>query len=119
MGTLPPEQGTQTANQLDSSLLEYCTDLFTSLNPSQQLEVLSQLFSQISNTCVPPDYLELASNAIRENVRSNVIYPLAKCLGTNRSGGFDSLSPVKRMSMGLIEYVNFFTSDSLIEVCYP
>ena len=100
------EQGTQTAHQSDTSLLEYCMDLFTSLNPSQQLEVLSQLFIQVSNTPVPSDFLELASNAmchLRESNWSNIIYLLANCLGTKRSGGFDSLLPVKRMPMGLID----------------
>ena len=39
---------------------------------------------------------------------SNVIYLLAKSLGTLRPGRSDSLLPAKRMPMGLIEYcVNF------------
>ncbi len=108
-------------HQIESSLLEYCTDIFTSLNPNQQLEVLSQLFSQVSNIPVQSDFLELANNAmchLKDNNRSNIIYLLAKCVGTKRSNGLNSLLPVKRMPMELIEYVvNFFTSSSLTEVC--
>ena len=41
--------------------------------------------------------------------RSNVLYNLAKALGTMRDDQTDSLLPVKRMPMGLIEHcVNFF-----------
>ena len=42
-----------------------------------------------------------------------LIYLLAKSLGTSRPDGSDSLLPVSRTPMGLLEYmVNFFTASS-------
>jgi len=49
--------------------------------------------------------------------RSNVIYLLAKSLGTLRPDNSDSLFPAKRMSMGLIEHcVNFFNAPTVQQV---
>ena len=49
--------------------------------------------------------------------RSNVIYLLAKALGTMRPDQSDSLLPAKRMPMGLIEYsAKFFTASSTRQV---
>jgi hypothetical protein len=51
--------------------------------------------------------------------RSNVLYLLAKALGTTRPDGSDSLLPISRMPMGLLEYmVNFFTASSIQQVQY-
>jgi len=51
--------------------------------------------------------------------RSNLIYLLAKSLGTVRSDNSDFLLPAKRMPMGLIEYcVNFFNTRGMIEHKY-
>ena len=70
---------------------------------------------------VPKDFLNVTVEGIRHlnrNGRSNVIYLLAKALGTMRSDGSDSLLPTKRMPMGLIEHiVNFFTVDAINKVC--
>ena len=61
---------------------------------------------------VPEDFLILAAKAmsqLKKNKRSNIIYNLAKGLGTPRLHGNDSMFPTKRMPMGLVEYViNFF-----------
>ena len=92
-----------------------------SLEPSEQLNVLVELFSlfmrQTSSAKVPPaDFVELAVKGMERSYgagRSNVIYLLAKALGTVRPDGSDSLLPVSRMPMGLLEYiVNFFTASS-------
>ena len=49
--------------------------------------------------------------------RSNVIYNLAKELGTMRNNQTDSCFPVNKMSMGLIEYTcNFFVSETLEQI---
>ena len=57
-------------------------------------------------------------NHLKQCSRSNVIYLLAKSLGTIRPDGSDSLLPAKRMPMGLIEYcVNFFNANTVQQVC--
>lgn len=96
-----------------------------SLGSEEQLSMLSELFSlcmrQTSSARVPPaDFIELAVKGMecthRAN-RSNVIYLLSKALGTTRPDGSDSLLPVTRMPMGLLEYmVNFFTASSTNQV---
>lgn len=102
-----------------------CAAALNSLLPPQQLSVLSQLFVDYIHlhACsrVPEDFLNVTVEGIRHlsrNGRSNVIYLLAKALGTMRSDGLDSLLPTKRMPMGLIEHiVNFFTVDAINKVC--
>ena len=64
---------------------------------------------------VPSDYLSLSIKAMRNLKaagRLNVVYGLAKALGTKRDDQSDTLLPCKRMPMGLIEFcVQFFTSS--------
>ena len=97
-----------------SVVLKVCQQTLDSLQPNQQLQILSQLFSLISQMSVPSDFLELANHGmhhLKEHGRSNLIYQLARCVGTMRADGSDSLLPVKRMPTGLIEYaVNFFNA---------
>ena len=72
--------------------------------------------SQHYNLALPADYLQLSLNAMKhlENVgHCNVLFELAKGLGTMRLDGHDSLFPTSRMPMGLLHYmVYFFTNDS-------
>lgn len=90
----------------------------------QSLESLSQTFGEYvksnTNCSVPGDFLVLAIKAmehLKATGRCNVIYKLAKGLGTMRPDGSDSLFPATRMPMGLIEYnVNFFTSSAINQV---
>ncbi len=50
--------------------------------------------------------------------RSNVLYNLAKGVGTNRMDESESIFPVTRMPMGLVEYTtNFFVAYDLNVVC--
>ena len=104
-----------------SMVLEVCTQTLDSLQPSQQLSILSQLFGLIKQMSVPSDFLELVNHGmhhLKEHGRSNLIYQLAKCVGTMRADGSDSLLPVKRMPTGLIEYVvNFFNAQVGTKVC--
>ena len=103
----------------------HCNNALVNLTLEQQFKVLSKLFSSLlqkDSKCVVPDnFLELAANGmgyLHKCDRSNVIYLLSQALGTMRSDQSDSLLPVKRMPMGLIEYtVNFFTADHINEVC--
>ena len=69
---------------------------------------------------MPLDFLELVAGGVQhlhEARRSNVIYSLAKAVGTMRKDGSDSLLPARRMPMGLMEYaVTFFTVSSIQKV---
>ena len=54
---------------------------------------------------------------LKECSHSNVIYLLAKSLGTARPDGSDSILPAKRIAMGLIEYcVNFYNAATVQQV---
>lgn len=75
---------------------------------------------------VPDDFLVYCSQAFQqlsEVQRSNVLYSLAKGIGTMRTGRSESLFPVTRMPMGLLEFmVNFFVANdsrsvSLFHLC--
>ena len=69
---------------------------------------------------MPDDFLELsvsAMNQTRSSGWSNVLYSLAKGLGTERPDGSDSCFPSRRMPMGLIEYAcNFFAQTDINKV---
>ena len=98
-----------------------CKENLRSLKQTEQLEALSQLFSDFGQVVIPPDFLELTRNAVcnlKEEGRANLVYKLARCLGTKREDGSDTLLPVKRMPTGLIEYiVSFFNAENLQKVC--
>ena len=69
---------------------------------------------------VPADFVTFAAVAmerLKQCGRSNVIYNLAKELGTMRNNQSDSCFPVNRMPMGLIEHTcNFFVSETLEQI---
>ena len=104
---------------------------FASMDPVEQLNLLSDMFTlylqQHTHIQIPPsDFICLAIQGmerLRKAGRKNVIYLMAKALGTARPDGSDSLLPTSRMPMGLVEHiVNFFTATSLQQVgqhhCY-
>lgn len=104
---------------------ESCWEHLEILSCDEKCAVLSNLFGMIMmrNTnagCIPSDFLQLCLHGmahLKQCDRTNVIYLLAKALGTMRSDLSDSLLPAKRMPMGLIEYnVQFFTSPSANQV---
>lgn len=69
---------------------------------------------------VRDDFVILAAKAmlqLKNSGRSNVLYNLAKAIGTIREDGSDSRLPMKRMPMGLIEYIaSVFVADNLQSV---
>ena len=89
-----------------------------------RLAALSHEFSDICkqhfNVDVPTDFLVLSLSAMDNlagNDRSNVLYSLAKGIGTIREDESDSLFPVKRMPLGMVEYAaNFFSHDTINQV---
>lgn len=101
-----------------------CWKSIETLPPDQQCEVLSSLFDtfiQKSTTLRSvPNFIQFSVNGmnhLKQCSRSNVIYSLAKSLGTLRPDESDSLLPAKRMPMGLIEYcVNFFNANRVQQV---
>ena len=100
--------------------------LIKALPVHQQKAVLSNLFDlfvQASTTLAfVPNFIEFTVNGmthLKACGRSNVIYLLAKSLGTLRPDGSDSLLPARRMPMGLIEYcINFFNATSVQQVSH-
>ena len=94
-----------------------CQLVFQSLESSQQLEFLSKAFTTFLeqnssiNTIPPTDFLQLVVQGMEQLCiagRTNVIYSLAKGLGTIREGSTESLLPTGRMPMGMIEdIINF------------
>ena len=88
------------------------------------LEALSFDFSQLCKRDfgleVPNDFLLYATAAmcqLTDSGRSNVLYNLAKGIGSKREDKDDSRFPTKRMPMGLIEYsANFFVAEDINQV---
>lgn len=118
-----PRVRLSTVSNDTQSLLNTFFQLTSELNNEGQLDLLSQLFSHIginSSIIVPDDFLILAYKGMKElqdGNRSNVLYSLAKALGTKRPDGSDSLIPIRRMPMGMIEYCcNFFSATQLEQV---
>ncbi len=98
-------------------LIGKCKENLRSLNQTEQLEALSQMFRDFGQLIIPSDFLELTRKAVhnlKEEGRANLIYMLARCRSTKRVDGSDTLLPVKRMPTGLIEYVvTFFNAENL------
>ena len=69
---------------------------------------------------VPEDFLSLAIKAMSKlkcSGRTNVLYSIAKGIGTPRENGDNSRLPTKRMPMGMIEYVaNFVVASTIQEI---
>lgn len=95
--------------------------LLLSLIPeSEQADTLCKLMQALalkSSLNVPDGYIShslAAMQRLQHAGRSNILSRLAKALGATRPDGIESLMPVHRMPVGLIEYaVNFFTSNSV------
>ena len=122
-----PDDSPDGSPQLNQSQVEAtCWEQLQLLPTKQQCAVLSQMFVMFlkQNTSirkVPSDFLELTVQGmihLQTCGRSNIIYLLAKALGTMRPDQSDSLLPAKRMPMGLVEYIiMFFNAKSTPQVC--
>ena len=110
---------TQTA-----SMTEVVREWLKHLSEHDQLKTISELFQSYvliyHSIRIPSDFLELSSQAmaqLKSHKRSNVLYKLAKSMGTLRPGVDDSCFPMDRMPMGLVEYIaDFFVSDEVRKV---
>jgi len=111
---------TQT-NSVEVSLVEYALN---QLPTESQLLALSKLFSAYLSDhfllTVLNDFLKNAASAMLRlsgGGRTNVLYNLAKGIGTMRPDQSDSHFSIKRMPLGLVEYVaNFFAAENLQQV---
>ena len=98
--------------------------LLSTLPESQQPDVVCELMQYLapSSVTVPHDFIGqslVSMQRLQQAGRSNVLAGLAKALGTMRSNDCDSLMPISRMPVGLIEYaVDFFTSKKVYTVLY-
>ena len=129
--------------QTDLSLLHHREDITSSLSAcvtvsssvqteqsgeqlsfDDNIEYLSAVFSQLCEkelgVQIPKDFLVFASSAMLRLAmqnRSNILYNLAKGIGTMRKDGSDSRFPTQRMPIGLVEYTaSFFVADDLNQV---
>ena len=95
--------------------------LLSSLIPErEQADAICKLMQGLavkSSLNVPDGYISdslAAMQRLQHAGRSNILAQLAKAFGATRPDGIESLMPVNRMPVGLIEYVvNFFTSNSV------
>jgi len=63
-------------------------------------------------------YAAKATMQLNANGRGNILYKLAKGIGTLREDGQEPRFPIKRMPMGLTEYsADFFAADNLQSFC--
>ena len=112
---------TQTESQ---NMTEVIAEWLKNLEEHKKLEEISKLFQSYVlvnySVTVPSDFLELSARAMAQlklHNRSNVLYKLAKSMGTLRRDRSDSCFPMKRMPMGMIEYIaDFFVSDEMQQV---
>jgi len=94
---------------------------FDKLSADLKLEILSKLFT-LSNFCllVPDDFLSCAAEAmvkLKSSECSNVLYNLAKGIGTPRADNSNSRFPIDCMPMGSVEYTaSFYASNDLQKV---
>ena len=106
--------------------LECIFEMVLGLLVSEQLDLMSKLFS--SHACehhdisIPKDFLKLVLDGLkhlRTCSRSNVIYGLARGIGSMRDDGSDSKLPARRMPTGLLEHmINFFNADQVRQVSF-
>ena len=88
------------------------------------MRVISSLFQQFAlmqyDVHIPADFLQLSLIAVKhlnQCGRSNVVYGVAKAIGTMQPDTSDSRLPARRMPMGLLEYmVNFYNSNTYVKV---
>lgn len=123
---VPQNLSTETHSS-PASPTDLCRQALLPLQANEQLRVLTNLFSEVARLqhsfpTVAPDFLGLVASGMQRlhtEGRSNTLYLLARALGTLRSDGSDSLLPVKRMPMGLIEYTVAFFAASCEQKVQP
>ena len=108
-------------NQVDGCLI---MEMLNQLPEESRLPLLSELFSlcvsMLFKLSVPDDFLCLAASAmvqLSSGGCTNVLYNLAKGMGTLRPDMSEPRFPINKMPMGLVEYTAlFFAFDNLQQV---
>lgn len=95
------------------------------LSQEDKIQLAYEVFSLYLSSrdiSVPEDFLTLLADGmvqLKKAGRSNMLYSLAKGLGTTRQDGSDSLFPCRQVVAGLVEHcVNFFTATYVTQVCF-
>ena len=93
------------------------------MEPEDHLTFVSEIFTAYcsrQNVTVPQDFILLVVKGmiqLHATGRSNILYSLAKGLGSQRSDGSDSLFPCKQLVAGIVEHcINFFAASSIGQV---
>ncbi len=110
---------------MNNCVLSGTGQTISELSREEQIGVVTKLFQEYAllhyERVYPSDYLILSLEAMVQldrGGRTNVMYNLAKAIGTKRPNSQESRLPVSRMPMGLIEYCsNFFCSSDMQQVC--
>lgn len=113
--------GTQTTEQ---DIAKVIRELMKRLDEHEQLKTISEVFHAYvlvnHSVNIPEDFLGVASQAmaqLKRHNRSNVLYNLAKSMGTLQPDSDNPYFPMTRMPMGLVEYISdFFVSDEIRQV---
>ena len=94
-----------------------------SMEPDEHLQFTTECFAAYCskmNVVVPQDFLEYVVKAMKQLKmanRTNILYALAKSLGTQHSDGKDSVFPSKQLLTGMIEHcVNLFSAKCVHKV---
>ncbi|XP_065917202.1 uncharacterized protein [Dysidea avara] len=111
-------------NQVDGCLI---MEMLNQLPEESRLPLLSELFSlcvsMLFKLSVPDDFLCLAASAmvqLSSGGHTNVLYNLAKGMGTLRPDKSEPRFPINKMLMGLVEYTAlFFAFDNLQQISCP
>lgn len=86
-----------------------------SLSGEEQVDLISELLTLCASQHVPVDFIKLSLRGMQrlnDAGRFNVIYGLAKGLGTDRPDGSGPCFPTSRMPMGSLQYiVQFFITE--------
>lgn len=99
---------------------------FSQVSAQQQLSIISDLLctyaSKHYEIDIPSDFVSLSLHAMKHlecTGKLNLVYELAKGLGTMRPDGSDSYFPLKRMPGGMLQYIiQFFNAKSGQKVSY-
>lgn len=114
------EDASTQANFRASDITTEMLLLLSFIPESEQADTICKLLQEVavkSSIVVPAGYIShslAAMQRLQNAGRSNILALLAKAIGGTRSDGVQSLMPVHRMPVGLIEYtVNFLISNTV------
>ena len=108
-----------------TTLIELILFLLNFVDHNATLEITNKSFLKLANAVGidsnPGDYAKLSLNAMSNlqfNNKPNIMYKLAYCLATKRSGAEDYLFPMSRMPFGMVQYqIEFFSCTNISQVC--